>query len=130
MMPSFGKTSLARLSTCDERLQKIAHEAIKVTDFAVICGHRDEAAQAEAVAKGFSKAPWPESKHNRNPSMAMDLAPYHADRKPPIDWKDEEGFRMLATLIVGTAEAQSVKIKWGGDFKSFPDLPHFELVES
>jgi peptidoglycan L-alanyl-D-glutamate endopeptidase CwlK len=55
------------------------------------------------------------------PSMAIDVAPY------PIDWSDFEKFHELAGFIKATAIEHGIHIKWGGDWKSFQDMPHWEL---
>lgn len=121
-MPTLGKRSLANLATCDERLQLVAHEAIKAYDFTVICGHRNKAAQDKAVREKKSKAPWPTSKHNKSPSLAMDCVPH------PLDWNDKIAFDTMAHEMKRAARRLGIKIKWGGDFKSFYDGPHFELA--
>lgn len=121
-MPSFSKRSLDNLKTCDERLQKVAHEAIKHYDFSVICGHRGKAAQDKAVAEGKSKAKWPTSKHNASPSLAFDATPF------PLDWENIAEFHVMAKVMKQAAHKVGVKIKWGGDFKNFFDGPHFELA--
>ena len=74
-MPYFGRLSTQRLSTCDERLQDICNEAIKVYDFSVLCGHRDEIEQKKLFREGKSKLEYPHSKHNSIPSLAVDIAP-------------------------------------------------------
>lgn len=130
-MPSLGKRSLANLETCDRRLQAVAHDAIQDFDFAVICGHRDKAAQDKAVAEKKSKTPWPTSKHNSIPSQAMDLVPY------PVDWGNRSAFVIMAKVVLSAAEKLGVELRWGGDFRRDGDLttddawdlPHFELVE-
>ena len=120
-MPSFGRTSTQRLATCDPRLQEICHKAIKIMDFSVICGHRGKEAQDKAYRTGKSKAQYPNSQHNKAPSLAMDLAPW------PIDWNDRERFARLAGIIETIAFTKNIKLKWGGDFKSISDMPHFEI---
>jgi peptidoglycan LD-endopeptidase CwlK len=120
-VPSFSKRSLDNLASCDPALQKVAHEAIKYYDFTVICGHRGKAAQDKAVAEGKSKAKWPTSKHNSNPSLAFDATPV------PLDWNDTKSFHAMAKHMKTAANTVGVKIKWGGDFKNFFDGPHFEL---
>lgn len=121
-MPTFGKRSLANLASCDARLQSVAHEAIKTYDFTVICGHRDKAAQNKAVREGKSKAPWPTSKHNSSPSLAMDCVPH------PLDWNDTAEFHEMAHAMKRAAKRVGVRLKWGGDFKGFFDGPHFEIA--
>lgn len=120
-MPSFSKASLRELATCDERLQRICHEAIKHFDFMVIQGHRGQKEQDEAFKAGTSKLPWPKSRHNSEPSTAVDLAPC------PLNWKDLPSFHRLAGVIMTVAAMEGIELTWGGDWKSFKDLPHFEL---
>lgn len=120
-MPSFSKRSRDNLKTCHPLLQDVCNEAIKYIDFAVICGHRGKEAQEKAFREGNSKARWGESKHNSDPSLAVDLFPY------PYDWDDRESFRVLADCIMGIAERQGINLVWGGNFRSISDMPHFEL---
>ena len=51
-MPKFGKQSLDRLATCDERIQKVMNEAIKHYDFTVLYGYRTPAEQFELFKQG------------------------------------------------------------------------------
>lgn len=121
-MPKFSKTSQEKLNTCHPFLQEICNELIKEMDFTVICGERDKVAQDEAFSKGTSKLKFPKSKHNTKPSNAVDLAPY------PIDWSNHSRFTALATRFKQIAEHKSINVSWGGDWKGFKDMPHFELV--
>lgn len=130
-MPAFGTSSQERLATCHSDLQRVLNSAIKDgPDFTVLCGHRTKVDQDKAIASGASKAPWPTSKHNSNPSMAVDIAPY------PIDWDDLNRFRFLAGYVMGVAASLDIKIRWGGDWnknydegdEKFRDFPHIELV--
>ena len=131
-MPQFGKTSMERLMTCQPGIQRVLLKAIRNgPDFTIICGHRGRAEQGRAVAEGRSKVHWPNSKHNTDPSEAVDIAPY------PIDWDDTNRFRVLAGYILGVADTMGVPLRWGGDWdhdysetdERFRDLPHFELLE-
>lgn len=130
-MPAFGKASQEKLATCDPRLQKVFNEVIKHFDCTVIEGHRGEAAQNKAFAEGKSKLKYPQSKHNKTPSLAADVLPY------PIDWNDTNRMRYFAGFVVGIAATMGIKLRWGGDWNqntelkdnSFNDLPHFELVD-
>jgi len=120
-MPSFSQRSLDNLATCHKDLQRVAHEAIKHFDFTVICGHRGKTAQDKAFAEGKSKVKWPNSKHNKNPSLAFDATPV------PLDWKDTASFHAMAKTMKEAAHKLKITIRWGGDFKNFFDGPHFEL---
>ena len=134
-MPYFGSSSMERLKTCHPDLQRIMLEAIKHIDFTVVCGHRDKEEQQAAYREGRSQLDWPHSKHNKMPSLAVDLAPYYPT-KPNIRWDDHAGFIYLAGMIKGIAAVLGFKIRWGGDWdqdndqkdERFRDLPHFELV--
>lgn len=130
-MAEFGKISLARLHTCDYRLQDICKEAIKIIDFSVLEGHRPENRQNALFHENKTKVMWPDSKHNDFPSLAVDIAPY------PIDWEDKERFYYLAGVMKGIALGKGISLRWGGDWDSdndfsdqtFDDLVHFELVQ-
>lgn len=135
-MPSFGKESTSKLSTCDPKLIKLFNEVIKYYDCIVICGNRSKAEQDKAVKEGKSKTPFPKSKHNTSPSKAVDVAPYFAEA-PHIHWNDTGSFIHFAGFVKGIAATMDIKIRWGGDWDSdwdmkdqtFNDLPHFELID-
>lgn len=130
-MPKFGKKSKERLFTCHQKLQLICFEAISVMDFTVLEGHRTEKKQNQLFAEGKSQLEYPMSKHNRSPSLAVDIAPW------PIDWEDRERFYMLAGLMFGIAAKHGITLRWGGTWggpddkntSGFFDGPHFEIVE-
>jgi hypothetical protein len=67
--------------------------------------------------------------HNYKPSRAIDLVPY---RDGKMQWNDREGFIHLAGIMLAFAEAEGVRLRWGGDwnmdddFGDGWDLPHFE----
>lgn len=130
-MPQFGKKSRERRDTCDYRIRSILDEAIQVYDFSVLCGYRDEEEQDKAVREGHSQVDYPNSKHNTNPSLAVDIAPY------PIDWEDRERFILLAGIITGIAHQKGYVIRWGGAWNGlstmrknkFNDLVHFEIID-
>lgn len=129
-MPVFSKKSLERLKDAHPDLQKILNEAIKHYDFTILCTFRDKEEQDKAFKSGASKLPWPKSKHNKRPSLAVDIAPY------PLDYKHHARFYYLAGLIKGIASQMNIRIRWGGDWDNdndftdnkFNDLPHFELI--
>jgi len=113
----FSKRSLSRIEECHPDLQKIAHQLIKEMDVTVLCGHRGEKEQNEAFKNGYSKLKYPKSKHNKTPSLAIDMAPF------PIDWKARARFVDMREKIRKIAERLGIKIRfieW--------DLPHTELV--
>jgi peptidoglycan L-alanyl-D-glutamate endopeptidase CwlK len=122
-MPQFGQRSLLNLSQCHPALQAVAQHAVRNFDFAVICGHRGEAEQAAAFARGVSKARWLQSPHNFAPALAFDAVPW------PLDWGNLERFDAMARELKLAAVALGVGLTWGGDFRTFKDRPHFELSD-
>jgi peptidoglycan L-alanyl-D-glutamate endopeptidase CwlK len=128
-MPKFGNKSQKNLNTCDPRLIELFEEVIEHFDCTVLQGHRGEEEQNEAFEKGFSKLKYPQGKHNKYPSLAVDVAPY------PVDWKDTQRFIYFAGFVKGIASQMGLNIRWGGDWDSdnelkdnkFNDLPHFEI---
>jgi len=122
-MNYFGKLSMTRRSQLDPRLQAVADEAIKVCNFAITCGHRGYADQEAACRAGTSHLHFPNSLHNRKPSLAMDCAPY------PVDWKNIPRFEEMAKVILAAAERLGIPLEWGGNWPKFKDYPHFQLIE-
>ncbi len=131
-MPTFGQRSRNNLETCHEDLQKLFNEVIKHFDCSVICGHRGQEEQDRAFHDGRSKLKFPESKHNKTPSLAADVVPY------PIDWNDTRRFYMFVGTVRGIAAMMNIPVRcgadWDGDMEikdqNFHDLPHFELLET
>lgn len=123
---SLGKESKLKLATCDVKLQQFVAALAAdvdaglvpgVSDLTVLCGYRGQTAQNEAFRTGKSKLIYPHSKHNRVPSMAVDIAPY------PVNWKDEAAFQALRKYALELAAKLGIRIRvisW--------DLPHYELV--
>lgn len=116
-MPHFGTTSAGRLATCHKDLQTVMNHAIEHgPDFSILCGHRSKEDQNKAFEEGKSQLKWPQSRHNTDPSEAVDLAPY------PIDWDDQNRFRVLAGYLQGVADVLysngeiSHRLRWGGDW--------------
>lgn len=125
-MYKFGKKSKEQRATLHSDLKEIVDEAIKIIDFTIIEGHRDKERQNKAFDLGRSKLQYPNSKHNKNPSDAMDIAPWVDGGIP---WDNREKFFELAGVIKAIAHTKGIKITWGGDFKSFFDGPHFQREE-
>ena len=130
-MPRFSTRSKSRLHTCDGRLIELFNKVVKEFDCTVIEGHRGKDAQNKAYNKGNSKLKFPNGKHNKSPSVAVDVAPY------PIDWKDRDRFHYFGGYVLGIAKSLGLNIRWGGDWNQdtqtkdnkFDDLVHFEIKE-
>jgi len=118
-MPTFSNRSSNNLATCVEPLQRLFNEVVRDYDCSVIEGHRTYEKQVENYAKGVSKTM--NSNHLYNPSRAVDVMPY------PIRWKDREGQQDFARFVKAKAVELGIDVRWGGDFKSIYDAPHWEI---
>ena len=128
-MPHFGRKSKERLNTCDSNLQKVFNEVIKHVDCSVLEGHREKDRQNKLFEEGKTKVKYPNGRHNRQPSSAVDVTPY------PVDWKDRERQTLFAGFVIGVASHMGINLRWGGDWDQdfqvvdnrVDDFPHFEL---
>ena len=132
----FGRTSLENLEEAHPDLQRVFYEIIKHVDCKVIEGHRGEDEQNFAYESGRSTVRWPNSKHNVQPSLAVDVVPY------PIDWEDYERFKLFGAFVMWMASRLYLEgeiehlVRWGADWDDdgnmyehrLVDFPHFELV--
>jgi len=129
-MNNFSKTSQTRLDSCHPDIKRLFSEVLQGRDCSILEGHRVEEIQNELFKQGLSKLEWPDSTHNKVPSLGIDAAPY------PINWEDSKNFYFFAGYVLGIADKLNIKIRWGGDWDSdkdlndqtFMDLVHFELV--
>jgi len=134
-MPRFSQRSTDKLMTCHSDLEDLFFEVIKHRDCTILCGQRGVIEQNEYFRTGRSKVKYPNSKHNKTPSEAVDVAPYF-QKRPHIRWNDRQSFYHFAGFVLGIAEMMKIKIRWGGNWdgddelfdQSFFDLPHFEIV--
>ena len=138
-MNHFSDTSKARLDTCHNDLKVLFAHVIQDFDCTIVCGHRDKEAQDKAYAKGKSKLRYPNSKHNKTPSWAVDAAPYEPGQG--IDWGKSQ-MLFFAGYVKGVADRLyrigviSHRIRLGADWnqnndiddETFFDAPHFELI--
>ena len=128
-MPKFGRKSKERLNTCDSNLQKVFNEVSKHVDCSVLEGHRSKDRQNKLYEEGKTKVKYPNGRHNRQPSSAVDVTPY------PVDWEDRERQTLFAGFVIGVASQMGINLRWGGDWDQdfqvvdnrFDDFPHFEL---
>jgi len=136
-MPKFSQESFSKLSTCHADLQALFYEVIKNFDCMILEGYRNQADQDLAFKEGRSKLTWPNGKHNRQPSMAVDVTPY------PVDFSNIKRLYWFAGYVMGIAQKlkdegkMTHSVRYGGDWdgdyikieQHFKDLNHFELIE-
>ncbi len=115
---TLGPRSRDNLEGVHTDLQRVVERAIEITDkdFTVIEGLRSKSRQRELVNDGKSKTM--NSRHLTG--HAVDIAPW------PISW-DWDEFYPIADAMKEAADELGVALEWGGDWKSFPDAPHWQL---
>ncbi len=132
----FGDRSLNELAQTHADLVQLCQTTMNMQlfDFGITCGHRGQQAQDKLVFEGRAKLSWPDSKHNRQPSHAIDFILY-INGKPTYDPKDHAGYYMAVGVFRAVAAGLKLKIRvgadWDGDFstqdQSFNDLVHIQL---
>ena len=117
-----GAKSKEKLQDVDIRLVRLVEQAIKETtiDFTVLEGLRTPERQQQLVNDGFSQTM--KSKHLTG--HAVDLVAIVGGK---VSW-EKQHYPEIAKAMKKAAADQKVNIRWGGDFKSFFDGPHFELM--
>lgn len=116
-----GAKSRSNLLGVHPVLVQVVKRAIQITevDFTVFEGLRNLERQKELVAKGFSKTM--NSRHLTG--HAVDLV---ANINGKLSW-DEKHYYFINKAMKQAARELGVNIRWGGEFKSFFDGPHFEI---
>lgn len=137
---SFSQHSMDQRATLHPDLQLICDHLIEIHDFKIQEGHRPKELQDKALAEGRSKVKWPDGKHNKTPSEAMDLLPFVNGRF--IGWDKPRQWAYFGGLALGIAETLRRMgeiehgLRWGHDFdqdddllnQKFIDAPHFEIL--
>lgn len=132
----YSKKSLEKLESCHKDLQKLFKYALKfeILDITIVEGHRGKIKQNSYFNNGKSKVKYPDSKHNKIPSMAVDAVPY-INNEP--SW-NKLHCCVLAGMVLLLARILNIKIRWGGSWStspdnvdkvSFSDMAHYELVD-
>jgi len=144
----FSKDSKAKLDTAHPVLQQLFRHVSEIYNCKIIEGHRGEEAQNRYFEQGVSKVKFPDGKHNKEPSEAIDSGPY------PIKWVDDAFLDQLTAgereqvqrlcrwyhycgVVKGVASELGISIRQGCDWngndvftdQKFHDLPHTELKE-
>lgn len=120
-----GKRSTDNLVGVHPKLVAVVKLALELSpiDFTVIEGVRSVERQKQLFKDGFTKTL--NSKHFISPKTgyghAVDIVPL------PVDWKNDAAFKLVADAMKKAADELDVKITWGGSWKSFKDLPHYQL---
>ena len=126
---SLGPKSRQKLEGVHPDLVAVVERAIKITekDFTVLEGLRTKERQAQLFAAKKSKTM--NSRHLTG--HAVDLGPWPLngdfDSDGILNIADWDEYYPIADAMKEAAKDLGVAIVWGGDWKGFPDGPHFEL---
>lgn len=138
-MAGFGKRSLDNLRNVHPHLVHVLCEAVRTApvDFTITDGVRTLAQQQALYAKGrttagpkVTNADGVRSVSNHQAKAdgygyAVDLYPYVGGA---VDVNDRGGnLPRIAAHIKSVAAQLGYRVEWGGDWKTFKDMPHFEL---
>jgi len=132
-MYHYGAKSTERLAECSSNIQMVFNEAIKHRDISIFEGYRSNERQQELLDEDPPKTKLGpgQSKHNQQPSMAVDAVPYPMVES---DWEDREFWVEWTSWLKGFASGLGVTLvsgyDWDNDYdlddQSFYDGPHFE----
>jgi len=128
-MFKLGNNSIKNLTGVDGRLIEIADLAITISriDFGIPStgGLRTTADQAKLFTDGVSKADGVNNKSYHQSGKAIDVYAY-VDGK--ASW-DKYHLTTIATSMLQAAAQLGYPLRWGGNWKSWQDMPHYEIKD-
>ncbi len=128
-----GENSIKNMEGVEFKLKQVAYRALTISkvDFGIPStgGLRTEEAQKLLFSAGKSKADGTNnrSKHQANKAGRSDAIDFYAYVEGKGNWEPWY-LTQIAAAFLQAANELEVKIKWGGFFHSFTDMPHIELV--
>lgn len=127
----FGQSSLDKLETVEEDLQKVCFLALQYSpvDFGILCGIRTPAEQATRVAEGASQTQNSRHLANKNGlSEAIDFGVYVDGKYVNGDTPGEIGYyRQVNQAFIRAAIELGVQIECGALWRTFVDAGHVQL---
>jgi len=131
----YGKRSKENLSQSCWEIQGVFNMALGLglMDISIIEAFRPKSEQNLMYKQDKSKVKWPDGKHNKAPSEAVDAAPYVGGK---ASFKKAHCIH-LAGIVLACAKILGVDIRWGGNWdmdtepitdQDFQDLVHYEVV--
>jgi peptidoglycan LD-endopeptidase CwlK len=122
MAYELSERSLRNLKGVNPDMVAVVQRAMEITEvyFVVTEGLRTVRRQAELVAKGASRTM--NSKHITG--RAVDVAAFPGGK---LSWEWKYYLR-ISKAFKQAADELDIKIRWGGDWRTFKDGPHYELI--
>ena len=126
-MFAFSKKSLERRYGVSSILILISDRALQISpiDFGIpdYGGRRTKREQNRLYKDGLSKCDGYDKKSEHQEGMALDVYAYVDGR---ASW-EEEHLAIVAAAMLQAANELGYKLEWGGLWKNFKDMPHFQL---
>jgi peptidoglycan L-alanyl-D-glutamate endopeptidase CwlK len=123
----FGEKSKARMRGINDQLIEVAELALLISpiDFGIPKhgGLRTAEEQQALFDGGTSQLDGSIKKSYHQSGMALDVFAY-VDGK--ASW-NEDHLTIIAAAMLEAANRLSVSLRWGGHWKNFKDMPHFEV---
>ena len=131
-MYALGKRSLGNLKGVNPILVEILNRALEISsnrkdgvDFTIIesAGVRTAEEQNKMFLKGVSKADGYKTVSYHQSGNALDVVPFVAGR---ASWNETELLKVAVCMLQAASEL-NYKLEWGGFWKTFKDLPHYQI---
>jgi len=128
-MFTLSKRSQRNLEGVDTRLKGVIQLALSITkvDFGipVTGGFRTAEQQSALYEAGKSQLDGYKKRSKHQTGRAFDVFAYVNGSAS----YDKDDLTHVATAILAAASQLGVKLVWGGHFRSFLDMPHFEIYD-
>tara|TARA_R110002012_G_scaffold18762_6_gene68604 strand:+ start:1233 stop:1631 length:399 start_codon:yes stop_codon:yes gene_type:complete len=131
-MYKLGRKSLKNLTGVNPILIEILNRALEISsnrkdgvDFTIVstAGLRTAEEQNKLFLKGVSKADGYKKLSYHQSGNALDVVPYVNGR---ASWDEKELYK-VAVCMLQAANDLNYKLEWGGFWKTFKDLPHYQI---
>lgn len=123
----FSTNSILRMNGVNKQLRNVAYRALEISkvDFGIPehGGRRTAEEQNQLFKDGKSKADGYKKLSYHQSGNALDVYAF-VDGK--ASW-EKEHLAMVAAAMLQAAAEMGVKVEWGGLWKSFQDMPHFQI---
>lgn len=125
----FSQSSLNTLESVNDDLRAVCIRALEIShiDFGIPKdgGFRSAEEQNRLYQQGKSQLDGYELLSNHQSGNAVDVYAFVGGR---ASWMPEH-LTHVATAMLAAASELGVKLRWGGHWRNFKDLPHFEVIK-
>jgi len=137
MSYQLGTQSMLNIKDINPVLYRMVTEAIKITrqDFGIIKGggYRTAELQNYYYKIGTSTKDGYQNLSYHQSGNAVDLIPWNGQK---FSWESSLAFEKIHSAVVEVwykniwclGQHEDYKLEWGGEWKNFPDSPHYQLT--